>query len=118
MLSILEPEPPDQLLRLRPISEIPYETRLNSVSVARQINTKITLADQGRSRIRALTKGMLDGNPPYSAAERQRYGRQLQPDGADRGDRALSVRVTGNPTWRSDGWGAGAPGAGRIRRTQ
>lgn len=52
----------------------PYESRLTSVSVARQISTKLTFADQGRSRIRALTKGMLDGNPPYSEAERRRYG--------------------------------------------
>lgn len=52
----------------------PYESRLKDVTVARQINTKLTLADQGRSRIRALTKGMLDGNPPYSAAERNKHG--------------------------------------------
>lgn len=73
-MPILDPTPPDQLLRLKAPSGKPYESRLNDVTVARQINTKATFADQGRSRIRALTKGMLDGNPPYSNAERQKYG--------------------------------------------
>ncbi len=70
----LDSEPPDSLLKLRTPSLKPYESRLNSVSVARQINTKLSFADQGRSRIRALTKGMLDGNPPYSEQQRRAHG--------------------------------------------
>ncbi len=70
----LDSEPPDSLLKLKQPSLKPYESRLNSVSVARQINTKLSFADQGRSRIRALTKGMLDGNPPYSEQQRRAHG--------------------------------------------
>lgn len=74
MSSMLLPEPPDQLLKLRPVTEKPYESRLSSVTCAREINTRLTFSDQGRSRVRALTKGMLDGNPPYSEAQRRAHG--------------------------------------------
>lgn len=74
MSIMLDPEPPDSLLKLKEPELKPYESRINSVVAARQINTKITFADQGRSRIRALTKGMLDGNAPYSEAQRRAHG--------------------------------------------
>jgi len=49
----------------------PVESRLKDGASARMLIQKVIIEDSNRGRMRALVKGLVDGNPPYSEAKRR-----------------------------------------------
>lgn len=68
-------EIPFALLNLDEKTSRPPDTRLKNGRDARRLLWSCLLEDQPRSMERALTKGLIDGNPPYDDAARRREGR-------------------------------------------
>lgn len=68
------PVTPSNLLGLEEPSLKAPETRIANGNSLRALNGKLLLEDMPRSRVRALVKGMLDGNPPYNDAQRRSNG--------------------------------------------
>lgn len=56
----------------------PPETRVQDAAAVRGIARRMTVEEEPRSRERALTKGLLDGNAPYSAKKRRESGQGWQ----------------------------------------
>lgn len=52
----------------------PPESRVEDAGSMRSIARRMIIEDEPRSRERALTKGLLDGNPPYNSAKRKSSG--------------------------------------------
>jgi len=67
----------DQLLTLDEDGR-PPATRLGNAEMARNIYQLLLQADIQRARKRALVKGLVDGNPPYSEARLRQEGRSAQ----------------------------------------
>jgi hypothetical protein len=67
--------PPLGLLNLDEETKKAPETRLQNGHDARRLLWSCLQEDQERSRERALTKGLVDGNPPYNDARRRAEGR-------------------------------------------
>lgn len=64
--------PPLGLLNLSEETKRAPESRLQNGHDARRLLGACLKEDEGRSRERALTKGLIDGNPPYDEATRSR----------------------------------------------
>lgn len=54
----------------------PPETRVQDAPALRGIARRLILDDEPRSRERAITRGLLQGNPPYNPAKRKAAGQQ------------------------------------------
>ena len=59
-------------------SGTPPKARLSSAEAVVDLVKMLTRADQGRSRVRAKVKGIVDGNPPYNAAQLKRTGQSYR----------------------------------------
>lgn len=67
-------EPPDSLLGLSEPDSTAPETRLTNANTARALVNKLIRDDEPRSRQRAMVKGQVHGNAPYSEASRRTQG--------------------------------------------
>lgn len=65
---------PEQLLGISEVSGKSPKTRLKDGHSARLIIEQLLKDDEPRGRKRAVIKGMIDGNPPYSAARQKAAG--------------------------------------------
>lgn len=54
------------------------ESRLNSAKEVQDLTKQVIRADDARARTRAKLKGLVDGNPPYSASELRRTGQSYR----------------------------------------
>lgn len=63
--------PPEELYGLQTLTAnlTPPETRVKDAESARSIGKRLVKDDEPRAQQRALTKGLLDGNPPYSKSK-------------------------------------------------
>jgi hypothetical protein len=59
-------------------SGTPPKARLSSAEAVVDLVKMLTRADDERSRVRAKVKGIVDGNPPYSAAQLKRTGQSYR----------------------------------------
>lgn len=73
--------PPPSLFGLKTLDEKTLEapdTRVEDAGSVRSIAMRMIIDDEPRSRERALTKGLLDGNSPYNAGKRKAAGQGWQ----------------------------------------
>lgn len=56
----------------------PPKARLSSAKAVVDLVQMLVRADSERGRVRAKVKGIVDGNPPYSAAQLKRTGQSYR----------------------------------------
>lgn len=65
---------PNELLPPEDVGKKSSDTRMRDADAARELVRKLIQEDEPRSRMRAVVKGMVDGNPPYRESARRAAG--------------------------------------------
>lgn len=65
---------PNELLPPEDVGKKSADTRMRDADGARSLVRKVIQEDEPRSRMRAVVKGMIDGNPPYREGARRAAG--------------------------------------------